>query len=402
MPRNGSGTYNLPAGNPVISGTTIQSTWANTTLTDIASALTGSLPRDGQAAMTGALPMGGQDIQNAGSITANNQVTAGYLSLTSVTLPANGLYLPGTNTLGFSTASTARGSINSTGNWSLVAPTSGVTLALGQFSGGTAIRVTDPGANATTLDIFTDNTAGYISPSGTAATALNLRTNGNTRLSISAAGNATVNAPASGTALTVNALAGQLGANIVGDFSSQNALQLSSTANTTNRVSLQFTQSGGTPKTWAIGIDTDGGTDNSFDIRDLTRNAIPFAISSAGVVVATDDGGTPQTVGWRDTPPNSQSGNYTLTLADRGKAVYYNGAGGHTYTVPASTFQAGATVVIFNRGSGPLTLAGSGATIIWLQGGTSSVGSRTIAASSVCTLWFESSANALLTGSGIS
>jgi hypothetical protein len=45
--RNGSGTYNLTAGNPVVTGTTISSTWANTTLNDIANALTGSVAADG-------------------------------------------------------------------------------------------------------------------------------------------------------------------------------------------------------------------------------------------------------------------------------------------------------------------------------------------------------------------
>jgi hypothetical protein len=55
MSRNGSGTYNLPAGNPVVTGTTISSTWANTTLTDIATALTNSISADGQTPITGAL-----------------------------------------------------------------------------------------------------------------------------------------------------------------------------------------------------------------------------------------------------------------------------------------------------------------------------------------------------------
>jgi hypothetical protein len=55
MSRNGSGTYNLPAGNPVVTGTTISSTWANTTLTDIATALSNSIAKDGQTPITGAL-----------------------------------------------------------------------------------------------------------------------------------------------------------------------------------------------------------------------------------------------------------------------------------------------------------------------------------------------------------
>ena len=51
MPRNPQGIYSLPAGNPVVSGTLIESTWANPTMSDIAAALTGSLPRDGSAGM---------------------------------------------------------------------------------------------------------------------------------------------------------------------------------------------------------------------------------------------------------------------------------------------------------------------------------------------------------------
>lgn len=59
MSRNGSGMYALPAGNPVITGTTISSTWANTTLSDIATALTGSIAADGQTPITGNQPMAG-------------------------------------------------------------------------------------------------------------------------------------------------------------------------------------------------------------------------------------------------------------------------------------------------------------------------------------------------------
>jgi hypothetical protein len=55
MPRDIAGNYSLPpAVNPVTTGTTITTTWANTTLNDIATALTDSLPRNGAAAMTGA------------------------------------------------------------------------------------------------------------------------------------------------------------------------------------------------------------------------------------------------------------------------------------------------------------------------------------------------------------
>lgn len=62
MSRNGSGTYTLPAGNPVVTGTTISSTWANNTLNDIAAAITDSLAADGQTTATGNLKMGGNRI----------------------------------------------------------------------------------------------------------------------------------------------------------------------------------------------------------------------------------------------------------------------------------------------------------------------------------------------------
>lgn len=59
MPRDGSGNYTLPSGNPVVSGTVISSSgWGNPTMSDIAAALTQSLSRDGQTTPTANLPMG--------------------------------------------------------------------------------------------------------------------------------------------------------------------------------------------------------------------------------------------------------------------------------------------------------------------------------------------------------
>ena len=73
MSRNGSGVYSLPAGNPVVTNTTISSTWANNTLADIATALTGSVAADGQTPMTGQLDMNSLKIKNlaAGTTTGN-------------------------------------------------------------------------------------------------------------------------------------------------------------------------------------------------------------------------------------------------------------------------------------------------------------------------------------------
>jgi len=71
MSRNGSGVYSLPAGNPVVSGTVISTTWANNTMNDIASALTNSVASDGQTPMTGPLNLNSNKIQNLAAGTVN-------------------------------------------------------------------------------------------------------------------------------------------------------------------------------------------------------------------------------------------------------------------------------------------------------------------------------------------
>lgn len=76
MSRNGSGTYTLPAGNPVVTGTTITSSWANTTLSNVADALTQSVASDGQTPMTGALNMTGNSIQNVADATLSGDAVS--------------------------------------------------------------------------------------------------------------------------------------------------------------------------------------------------------------------------------------------------------------------------------------------------------------------------------------
>lgn len=76
MPRDGSGNFQLPALNPVVNGTAISSTWANNTLTDVATALTGSIAKNGETTPTADLPMGTQKHTNCGDATARNQYGA--------------------------------------------------------------------------------------------------------------------------------------------------------------------------------------------------------------------------------------------------------------------------------------------------------------------------------------
>jgi hypothetical protein len=88
MSRNGSGTYTLPAGNPVVSGTTITTAWANTTLNDIAATLTGSIAADGQTVITGPLAGTGGTVQFGG--TGQVALPTGDTAQRSAT-PSNGM-----------------------------------------------------------------------------------------------------------------------------------------------------------------------------------------------------------------------------------------------------------------------------------------------------------------------
>lgn len=56
MPRDNAGNYTLPAGNPVITGTTITSDWANNTMSDVGNEITNSLSRNGNGGMLAPLP----------------------------------------------------------------------------------------------------------------------------------------------------------------------------------------------------------------------------------------------------------------------------------------------------------------------------------------------------------
>lgn len=57
MAFNGAGAYSLPTGNPAVTGTTISSTTHNNTMSDIATALSNVICKDGQTTVTADIPM---------------------------------------------------------------------------------------------------------------------------------------------------------------------------------------------------------------------------------------------------------------------------------------------------------------------------------------------------------
>ncbi|CAB4156324.1 hypothetical protein UFOVP671_56 [uncultured Caudovirales phage] len=105
MARNGLGTYSLPAGQPVVTNTSISSTVFNTLTSDLATALTQSVCTDGQSTMTGNLNLGTKKVTNMGDgslttdgCTYGQMTTATSGITTSLTTTFNAL-IPGQNIL---------------------------------------------------------------------------------------------------------------------------------------------------------------------------------------------------------------------------------------------------------------------------------------------------------------
>ncbi len=117
--------------------------------------------------------------------------------------PNTGLYSPGADQLVAVTAGVARWTVGASGNHALAAPSGGVALTVNGVAGATgAISVTD----GTVTSVWQPNNTSIAHIGTTSNHAFNVMTNNATRLAIAAAGNITVNAPSSGTALTVTGL----------------------------------------------------------------------------------------------------------------------------------------------------------------------------------------------------
>ena len=71
MSFNGSGTFSLVAGNPVVTNTTVSSTVHNNTMTEIASGLSNAICKDGQTTITANIPMAGYKFTGLAAGSAN-------------------------------------------------------------------------------------------------------------------------------------------------------------------------------------------------------------------------------------------------------------------------------------------------------------------------------------------
>ena len=151
MSRNGSGTYSLPAGNPVVTGTTITSSWANSTLSDIANSLTQSVSADGQTPVTGALNMTGHLINNVTDpVSAQDVATKAYTDAAITGLSST--YLQKANNLSdVTSASTSRTNL---GLGTIATQAASAVAVTGGAIDGTSVgSTTRSSVKATTLDL---------------------------------------------------------------------------------------------------------------------------------------------------------------------------------------------------------------------------------------------------------
>lgn len=350
MARDGSGNYSLPAGNPVVTGTTITISWANTTLSDIATALTASVARDGQSAMTGTLNMGSNAISSVTTIAASGAVTAASLIPTSATVPANGMYLSAANTVAFATNGVLRASIDTSGNLVI---TGGLSATTGTFSSSiSAVGATITG----TILLGGVNVTDYA------------------RLSQSN--------PFTGATQSINNATNGAGWTLTGGGANGAFFSLT------------------TP---AIGA---GATSNhSFGL--YSNNTLRLDISNGGnfdfkAGTVTSNNASASEVGYKGLPQNSQSVDYTLALTDADKNLHQTGAS-KTFTIPANASVAFPIGTVLNFTTDNATGCSIAITTDTLRlAGTATTGTRTLAQYGIATAIKILSTTWLVSGAGLS
>jgi hypothetical protein len=274
------------------------------------------------------------------------------------------------------------------GGWAVLQYEAGIAkfMLLGSIGAGLGVgRFADGSAPAPSITFASDLTLGLYKAG---ADILGFATSGISRGTINAAGNWNIPSPGSGTSLTVNAFG-------------TTAAVVAMASDGQGQISLAPTTGAGSYAV-VLSADSTGGklnaNSNSRDLQFQTNSISALKLTTAQVVQATDDGGTFQTVGWRDLPPNSQAGTYTLVLADRGKMIIANG----NITIPPNAsvaFPVGTTIVVACNAAS-ITIAITSDTLT--LAGTATTGTRTLVNAGLATMvkWFGTSW--LISGPGLS
>lgn len=356
MPFDGSGNYSPPSPPtfPAVSGDTISSAYFNATILDIATALSTALLRDGTSVVSADISFNSHKLLNVATPVAGTDAA----NKTYVDTAVTGL-------LDF------KGSTDCSGNPNYPAASKGdayIVSVAGKIGGASGISV-----NAGDMYFaLADNAGGTQAAVGTSWDTLRTGTGY--------------------LPLTGGTISGTL------SFDAGYYFQLS----------------GGNS---AINFDP-----NDYLIYDRTANEFQFNVASTPRLKITGTGiavtglttfsagadltaplAAPTTteIGYMGSPFNTQNGNYTFVLTDRGKTIYHTSATPHNYTIPANAsvaYPIGTIIDIeVESGSGAITLAITSDTLRW--GGSS--GSRTLTAPAQASIKKTTVTTWRLVGNGI-
>jgi hypothetical protein len=362
MSRNSSGTYTLPAGNPVVTGTTITSTWGNTTMSDIANALTDSLSRSGQGSMQVGLRL--------------FDGTSALPGLTWGTELTSGMYRAG--------ASDYRWVLTTTELLQL-------TTNLVQLSGTAPVfrmNESDAAANNRLWEVIASGEELSFRALTDALVATNWMTVTRTAGvidSIQLIGQTSINFNSSNSSLLINnANAGKGTISFISASTTRGIIGVSGgIAGDTSTDMTLFAESGGGWRFCVNGLAT-----------------VAAGITSAGVLQYAGN-----EVGYRSLLGRAFSGSDSTAASDNGRGVEYAGAGGHTFTIDSDFAVARNVLTIINSGGGNLTIAETlSGNLFWFNGsGALSTGSRTMAVGGAATIWMDGvGTNAYIWGTGLS
>lgn len=382
MPRDSAGNYTLPAGNPVITGTIIASTWANTTFADLSAEMTDSLDRSGKGGMLAALHIFDGVVGAPGISFASETGTGLYrIGAAQLGIAVNGNQIANIAPNGIVwdvafqgasgvPAATFQGA-NSAGN------SLGPLIRAGLNASDYAIAIENEPGTIVFAEIFGDG-HGYLGPN-----------NATTGLSWSATGQYSIAAPTSAvTALVIDGAANAYALKLIGStvLGQSFGLEVFSGTNAGDTGMAVLNQSGSAGYFVVYG-------DGEIVI------AQPSSAANSG---ASSGSSTVWQAGYLDAPQRVLSASQSLVFTDRGKQILV-GNNNLVITIPSNAsvaFPIGTTILIVVGNYTGNTLAISGDTLYFA--GSGSTGTRNLAPYAMVTLTKIAATQWYVGGSGLS
>lgn len=369
MPRNSSGTYSLyTPGNPVVTNTVISSSWANNTLADLASALTDSLSRSGDGGMQAPLELDNGAV-GAPGLTWATETTSGLYRASAgnfrfsisaadvLTLTAAATTIATPTVIGAATGGAqGAGTINATGVYDdgvLLANQAGAnptgTVGLAAVNGVATTFLRSDGAPALSQAIVPTWT-GVHTFSGAANRVVVNISSGNDMVTLQNGGVAKGYLASDGSGSGLFSGAGETGQGWY--VSSTSAL-----VQTNSLTRATFANDGGLFMAGATGSSQGAGTINATGIYDDGLQIFPNVPRSTTTT--------------------------TLVASDLGKCVAVSAA----IAIPASVFSAGDAISVYNDSGSAVNITIAAGTL--RLAGTTTTGTRSLAARGMATLWFN-------------